>query len=431
VVDTGGLGVGVREKRVDLFDGLIREQVARIVHDADAIVWVVDCQDGLTPQDEEVADLLREAGKPVAVAANKADNPSLRDVATAHFAATGFDAILPTSCTQNTGIGDLLTEVLQHLPPAAGLPERADSRLKVAVVGRPNVGKSSLVNRLFGSERVIVSDIAGTTRDAIDVPVDIDDGDETVPMTLIDTAGLRRRRQVDSVVEFFSVARAEKAIRRSDVVLFVTDAMEPGTAQDRRIARMVVDAGKPCIMLVNKWDLVSGRMKQKELAALIRNQLSFMQHAPMHFICATSGYNVDGILEHLLQVREQMQVKVPTSVLNQFLQDTLARTPPHSVGTRRLKVFYGTMVSTPPPKFVLFVNSRNACPANYLQFLENQLREAFFPQAGLPIRIELRERHSSEQTGARKAAAGVHKRKVANKRANQRHNARRKGWRKK
>jgi GTP-binding protein len=432
LVDTGGLGVGLRETRhVGVFDGLIRDQVAKIVEEATALIWVVDCQTGVTAQDEEVATLLRSSQRPVVLAANKADNDALASGAVAEFSRLGFGAIVPTSCTHRRGIGELLDGVAEHLPQVeAGTEPRP--AMKLAVVGRPNVGKSSLVNRIFGADRVIVSEIAGTTRDAIDVPITVRDSDADVPMVLIDTAGLRRRRQIDTVVDLFSMMRTEQAIRRSDAVLMLLDATEPGTSQDRHIARLILDAGKPCVLLANKWDLTSGSgMKQRDLEALVYDRLPFMKHAPLQAVCALSGYNVSRIFDHVLYLREQMRVMVPTSVFNQFLQDTLARNPPPAATTRRFKVFYGTMTGNPPPQFRLFANDREACPAHYLQFLENQIRETFFPQTGLPVRIEIREREDkAPDDGARRAAAGAQRQDLARRHAMERHRARKKGWRK-
>ena len=275
LVDTGGLGIGLRETHnIGVFDGLVRDQVAKIVEEATALIWVVDCQAGVTAQDEEVAAFLRSAARPVVIAANKADNDVVAAAAAGEFSRLGFADICPTSCTHRRGIGELLDQVCRHLPEAPAAPA-AEAALKLAVVGRPNVGKSSLVNRIFGAERVIVSEIAGTTRDAIDVPVTIRDGESEVPLLLIDTAGLRRRRQIDTVVDFFSMTRTEQAIRRSDAVLFLLDATELATAQDCNIARLILDAGKPCILVVNKWDLASGTgLKQRQVAEQATNGCS-------------------------------------------------------------------------------------------------------------------------------------------------------------
>jgi GTP-binding protein len=407
LVDTGGLGTLEGEKNVDLFDGMIREQVSRIVEEATVLIWVVNCQDGITAQDEVVGDFLRKSGKPVVICANKADNQDVAQMAVGTFASLGFKEIEPTSCTHTWGITHLMDVVIKHVPKVES--EEEEKRLRIAVVGRPNVGKSSLVNRILGEERVMVSEIAGTTRDAIDVPVTLRKGDQELPVTLVDTAGMRRKKQIDTVVEFFSTNRTEQAIRRSDIVLFLLDALDPCTTQERRIGRLIVDARKPCIMLANKWDLLAkeGR-KVSELIARIRMDMPFMNHAPVQVISALNGYNFKGIFDHLLRVRDQMKVMVPTSVFNQFLEDTLLRNPPTAKGTRRFKVFYGTMKYNPPPKFLLFVNSKKLCPANYLQFLENQIRDAFFPESGLPISLELRERERFEDANAvRKAAAGA------------------------
>lgn len=408
LIDTGGLGTLNRERQVDLFDGMIREQVEKVVAEADAIIWVVNCQDGVTVMDEEVRDFLHRAGKPVVICANKADNMTLAQAALIDFARLGFDAIEPTSCTHSQGVGQLLDAVVKQIPRTA--PKTTEeTRLRVAVVGKPNVGKSSLVNRIFGSERVMVSEIAGTTRDAIDIPITLTQDGVQLPLTLVDTAGMRRKKQIDTVVEFFSANRTEQAIRKSDMILFLVDSNEPCSTQDSRIARLIVDAGKPCIILANKWDLASATgQKAKDYIATLRHDLPFMQHAPVHLISALSGYNFPGIFTILQRVREQMRVMIPTAVFNQFLEDILLRNPPNSTGTRRFKVFYGTMTHTPPPKFVLFVNSKKLCPTNYLQYLENQIREAFFQEAGMPVFLELRERlRLANAPGTRRAAAGA------------------------
>jgi len=432
LVDTGGLGVGVRETRnVDVFDGLIRDQVAQIVEEATALIWVVDAQTGVTAQDEEVAALLRTSQRPVVVAANKADNEGLASGAAAEFSRLGFAAVVPTTCTHQRGIRELLDRLVEHVPVTPSASE-AMPVMKLAVVGRPNVGKSSLVNYIFGAQRVMVSAVAGTTRDAIDVPIMVRDGDTDVPMLLIDTAGLRRRRQIDTVVDLFSMMRTEQAIHRSTAVLMLLDATDPGTAQDRHIARLVLDAGKPCVLLANKWDLAAAAGgKPHDLETLVYERLPFMKHAPLQAISALSGYQVDRIFDHVLYLREQMRATIPTSVFNQFLQDTLARNPPPSATTRRFKVFYGTMVGNPPPQFRLFANDREACPAHYLQFLENQIREAFFPQTGLPVRIDIRERQDkAPDDGTRHAAAGVQRKRAEVSQAMARHRERKKGWRK-
>ena len=434
LVDTGGLGVHHKEKTVDVFDGMIREQVAEVVAEAAVLIWVVNIQDGITTQDEEVADFLRKSGKPVVIAANKGDNANARADAVGLFAALGYEDIVPTSCTHSLGVGDLMETVLRLAPAGEGEAEAAEAvapPLRVAVVGRPNVGKSSLVNRLLGERRVMVSDVPGTTRDAIDIPVTLECDGMKLPVTLIDTAGMRRQKQIDTVVEFFSLSRSKNAIKRADLVLFMIDATDPCTTQDRRIGHVVVEECKPCIILANKWDLAEGA-KAPDVEARIRAEMPFMNHAPVLLLSVLKGFNVKQISHRLLHVREQMGVSVPTAVFNQFLQDILARTPPPSTGLKRFKVFYGTMKGGPPPKFILFVNKRSLCPHNYLQFLENQIRDAFYPEAGLPILIELRERESHQGEGAsgiRRAAAGAKHRRESDYQSEQRRITRRKGLR--
>ena len=437
LVDTGGLGTHPKEKKVDLFDGMIREQVMQVVADADVLIWVVNCQEGITPQDEEVADFLHKTGKTVVVAANKADNDNIRKQAFGLFAPLGYLDIHAVSCTHTHGAGLLMDAVVEHLPKQEEGAEtegeaKEPKRLKIAVVGRPNVGKSSLVNRLLGNKRVMVSDIPGTTRDAIDVPVDLKYNDEILPATIIDTAGMRRKKQIDTVVEFFSLSRSETAIKRADIVLFMIDATDPCTTQECRIGRVICDARKCCIMLANKWDIAGKNIKEKEFVAFVRERMPFMDHAPLHIISALNGYRLKGIVGHLLHVREQMGVMIPTGVFNQFLQDTFARTPPPMSGTKRFKCYYGTMKQNNPPKFVLFCNKRSLCPAHYMQFLQNQIRDAFFPEAGLPIVMDLRERTKiDESDDSRKAAAGAKRVKEKEYQEEHRRVQRRKGYIKK
>jgi GTP-binding protein len=249
----------------------------------------------------------------------------------------------------------------------------------------------------------------------VDTPVVFRNGDEELPVVLVDTAGLRRQGQISTVVEFFSANRTEQAIKNCDLVFFVIDSEEPCTTQERRIGRIISEARRPCIMLANKWDLVTaaGNDKPKLFEDFVRHEMPFMSHAPLLHISAKNGYHIGRIFDFVKLVRSQCRIMVPTGVFNQFLQDIMMRNPPTSSGLRRFKIFYGTMTFNPPPKFVIFVNDRKLCPKNYMTYLENQIRNAFFPEAGLPIIINLRERENSEDhTGARAAAAGAAKQRA-------------------
>lgn len=438
LVDTGGLGLAFREKTKDLFDNGIRDQVELAVQDAAVLLWVVNVQEGITPLDEEVATFVRRTGKPVILVANKCDNPNLVKEADWKFAKLGVKEIIPMTCAHGTGVYDVLESALAKIPEEAWeqTPEAEVERLKVAVVGRPNVGKSSLVNRMLGRERMIVSDIPGTTRDAVDEPVDLVVEGEELPITIIDTAGMRRRKQLDSVVEFFSVSRSENAIKRCDLVLFLLDATDLCAMQERRIGHVIMECHKPCLLIVNKWDLAKKEgLEMEEAEERVRREMPFMAHAPILFCSMLNGYHFKEIAKYLMHIREQMRVTVGTGELNAFLKDLLERQPPPSSGTKRFKIFYGTMdKSKMPPKFILFVNKKSLCPANYLAYIANSLRDAFYPEAGLPVLLELREREShdgDEAGGKRRAAAGEKLRKEADYQAKRRRQSRARGYHKK
>jgi GTP-binding protein len=392
-VDTGGVGLFDRQTPTAPFDGLIRDQVYRALDTASRVIWVVDAQAGITPLDSAIGERLRRCQCPVLVAANKADNASLDAAAAAEFAALGFPLVIPVSCLHRRGLDELVAQVTVGLTSAAA--PGVSTGLCLAVVGRPNVGKSSLVNRLLGEERMLVSEVPGTTRDAVDSVCQLTLDDQVLAITLVDTAGLRRRSHVDNAVEFFSVNRAESAIRRCDVVLLVLEATEPATAQDRRIADLIQAAGKPCIVVANKWDLATAaRLRQKQVLAAVREGLPFMDYAPVVCVCALSGYNLRGLLQALFDLRRHLQTTVATSVLNQFLSQLVARMPPPATGSRALKILYGTMVGSPPPRFVLFVNDPRLCPPSYQSYLRHQLQEAFFAGTGLPVQLTFRGRRA-------------------------------------
>ncbi len=396
VIDTGGLGLYRDEQKGDnVWDELIREQLTVAVESACRVILVTDVRDGVMALDREVADLLRESGKSVVIAANKADNQALEDGAGV-FAELGFGAAFPTSCTQQRGITELLDAVTADFPAEDELP--AEPPLRITVVGRPNVGKSSIINRLLGEDRVIVSDIPGTTRDAVDIPLTLETEAGSIAAELIDTAGMRRRGKVDSVVEYFSMGRTENAIKRADVVLVVLDATSPATAQDRRICRMVADAGKACLILLNKWDLASAAIKQKDLLEEVGRLLPFMDFVDAMTCCAVSGYNLKFLMPRILQLREQLEVEFPTSLVNRVVRDAVLRLPPPRGSKGPLKVYYAVCVSNKPPTFLLFVNDKARAYENYVQYLRHQFIRAFGIR-GIPVVVRLKNRRQGDPVG--------------------------------
>ncbi len=410
LVDTGGVGMVSPAEDVNAdIDSLIREQVDSVLREAAVLIWVVDCQDGVTALDEKMAELLWPYRERVVVAANKADNIHLGDIGHGEFAVFGFEDLFAISCSHSSGLYEMLDAVFEKVPDghvSAGETPR-ESRLHLAVVGRPNAGKSALINTLFGRDRVMVSDTPGTTRDAVEVPLDLQNGDESIPAVLIDTGGFRARRKVKTPVDHYSVIRAKRAVERADAVVLMIDATDPGTAQDRRIAHIVQDAMKPCVILANKWDLMEGWMPEKDGRRLVHSLLPFMKYCPCHCVSALTGYNLEVLVPALQTIREQLQQHIPTGVINRFFGDLVAATPPPSGGGRQGKVYYATMVGERPPHFRLFVNQPSLFTRNYLQYMRNAVREAFYPQSGIPINIEPVPRHRSvtELHGGRRAAA--------------------------
>ncbi len=406
LVDTGGLGMRFGETRnLDMWDERIAGQVESALQDADVLIFVTNVQAGLLPLDEEVAQKLRACNLPVIVVANKADNPELAKSAL-EMTVMGFGDASPVSCLHRAGIGDLLDRVVAALPAPASVEKTEDESdgveadgekeadnapVKIAVIGRPNVGKSSLVNALLGEERVMVSEIAGTTRDAIDSDFQIKYRDGIRPAVLIDTAGLRKKGKVHDAVEMFSVMRAQSAISRADLIVFVTEASIDGvTAQDRRIAGMIEDSGKACVIAVNKIDLCPDQ-PAKELVKQIRFSLPNMNYAPLVTLSASKRRNLGQLLDQIAQVMEQLKVRIPTSVVNQVLADAFERTTPPVVGNAPLKFYYASQVGTAPPRFLLFVNDKKYCADHYIGYLVNAVRQAF-DFTGLPIVLELRSR---------------------------------------
>ncbi len=399
VIDTGGLGLYRGEKGGEQFDAQIRDQLLAALADADHVVLVTDATSGITPLDQEVANIVRQLGCPVTVAANKSDNPAWQTSAS-EFAQLGFPEVIPTSCTHKINIDALLDRITEEFPERD--PGSEEAVIHIAIVGKPNVGKSSIVNRFLGQERVIVSDVPGTTRDAVDIPILIDLDGMPRHAVLIDTAGMRHRTHVKDMVEHFSTERTKDAIVRADVIIICIDASEPVSVQDKRLCRMVYDAGKPCLILANKWDIACQDIKRKELLARLAYDLPFMEFAPIITCCAISGYSFSEIMPTVVHLQEQQKIEIPTSVVNQVLKDLQVRMPAPAAGTGVLKIYYGVYKGGTPPTFLLFVNRAENCHEHYRSFLRNQLREAF-GMIGLPIVIELRNRHNAEANAARYA----------------------------
>jgi GTP-binding protein len=392
LVDTGGIEL-IRgwhteplSQDSEQFLPLIRRQAAVAIQDADVIVQVVDGQSGVTAADREVADILRQSKKPVIVAANKLESTKLWESAY-EFYELAVGEVFPVSALHGTGTGDLLDALVAAIPPA-DVDDEQDDSVKIAILGRPNVGKSTLLNTLLGEERAIVSPIAGTTRDATDTRLRWY-GQE---FTLIDTAGIRRRGKIDPGIEKYSVLRAIKALKRADVALLLLDAEEGSTAQDEHIAGMLADETAGVIILVNKWDLVvKDSFTLYEHEADIRQGLNFLPYAPLLFISAKSGQRVGKILPLVQEVNEFRHQRVPTATLNKFMRDAVATHPPPSKGGKRVKFLYATQPSVAPPTFVFFVNKPQWVHFGYRRYLENQLRE-LFPFSGTPVRFIFRAR---------------------------------------
>jgi GTPase len=369
----------------------IRDQALIAAQEADAILFVVDSTAGVTPSDSEVADLLRSRQKkrdgknwpPIFLVANKADNKALRD-SSVEFYELGLGEPYPISANHGTGTGDLLDALVAAFPEQ---PEgEEDDSVKIAIVGKPNSGKSSLLNKLAGEERAIVSSIAGTTRDAIDTQITY----ENIPLTLIDTAGIRRRGRIDRGVEKYSVIRSMRAIERCDVALLMIDATTNISAQDTHIAGFILESWKSTVVLVNKWDAIEkNNSTVEEYTQKIRNALNFMDYVPILFISAKTGQRVNQVLPEALKVQEQRLVRLTTSSLNRILMEAQDTHAPTSKTGRILRIYYGTQVRSDPPTFLLYVNDVKLAHFSYLRYLENQIRKEF-PFTGTPIHLVLK-----------------------------------------
>lgn len=381
IIDTGGIELGDEPLLVQM-----RAQAQVAIDEADVIVFMVNGRDGITGADEEVAKILFKSNKPVVLAVNKVDNPEMRENIY-EFYSLGFGEPFPISGTHGLGLGDMLDEVVKHFPEKIK-EEIDDDTIRFSLIGRPNVGKSSLVNSLLGQERVIVSDIAGTTRDAIDTPFSKDDRDYVI----IDTAGMRKRGKVYESTERYSIMRALKAIERSDVVLTLIDADSGIQEQDKKIAGYAHEAGKAVIIVVNKWDTVEKEEKtMKEFEDKVRDNFRFLDYAPIVFLSAKTKKRIHTLLPKVLETSENHAKRVQTNVLNEVIMDALAMNPSPSIKGQKLKIFYATQVAVKPPSFVVFVNEPELMHFTYERFLENRIREAFGFE-GTPIKIFARKR---------------------------------------
>ena len=387
MVDTGGIEP-TTDSEILLY---MREQAQIAINSATVIVLVTDIRTGVTAADKDVANMLLRSRKPVVLAVNKADSTGTEDPAIYEFYSLGLGDPIAVSAVHGHGTGDLLDECLKYFPPAEEEDEEDDC-IKVAVIGKPNVGKSSLINRILGEKRLIVSDIAGTTRDAVDTMFENEQG----RYMFIDTAGIRRKSKVDEKIEKFSVMRSQLAVERADVCIIMIDARDGVTEQDTKIAGLAHESGKACIVAVNKWDLVdkeTGTMEK--MRKDIMRDLSFMSYAPIIFISAATGQRTEKLFELINFVNDQSNMRISTGMLNNVLADAQARVQPPTDKGRRLKIYYMTQTGIKPPNFVIFCNSRELFHFSYQRYIENQLRTVFGLE-GTPIRIVIRQKGDKE-----------------------------------
>ena len=399
LVDTGGLDIGRTDKsplKGDQLETLsrtsrdfireIRQQAELAIDEADVVIFLTDAKDGLTEADRDVAEILRRSGRPVILAVNKADNESRRQAALEFYELSLGDPY-PISALHGTGTGDLLDAVVEQIPTAPEEPE--SDAVRIGIVGRPNVGKSSILNALLQTERVIVSPIAGTTRDAIDTELTWQ-GQQII---LIDTAGIRRRGRVESGVEKYSVLRAVNAIQRCDVVLLIIDATDGVTAQDAHVTNFILEAYKSVVVVVNKWDAIEDKDSDtmNRFTDDVRQRLKFLDYVPLLFVSAKTTQRVSKILPLAMSVAEQRTLRIPTSELNRILRDAMVAHPAPSRKGKPLKFLYATQAEVAPPTIIVFVNDKELVHFSYERFLENRIREVY-PFLGTPIRLFFRSR---------------------------------------
>ena len=385
LIDTGGI-----EPRTDnQILAFMREQAEIAMDHADVIVFLTDVKTGITASDQEVANMLLRSGKPVVLAVNKVDQGMSPDVY--EFYNLGLGDPIAVSAVHGHGTGDLLDECVKYFPPEDG-EEAEDDAIQVAIIGKPNVGKSSLTNKILGQQRVIVSDVAGTTRDAIDSRFENEKG----KYVFIDTAGMRKKSRVEEAIEKYSVLRSQMAIDRCDVCLILIDATEGVTEQDTKVAGMAHEAGKASIIVVNKWDLVEKDGKTMDrMREEVRRDLSYMTYAPILFISAATGQRVDRLFDLINYVNDQAATRITTGMLNNVLEDAQTRVQPPTDKGRRLKIYYVTQAGVKPPHFVFFCNDARLFHFSYQRYLENQLRSTFGLE-GTPIKITIRQKGDKE-----------------------------------
>ncbi len=384
IIDTGGVTFG----RNDQITTMVRQQVNLAVEEAQLIIFLLDGKEGLTALDQEIGLMLRRSGKNVIPVINKVDYQEM-DPVKYNFYILGFGEPLPVSASHGRGTGELLDQICKLLPPEEENKEAyADNTVKIAVIGRPNVGKSSMVNTLLGEERVIVSTTPGTTRDAIDTYLQY--GDQT--FIFIDTAGMRRKSKVKDAVEYYSVLRSLKAVQRADLALLLLEGQGGITEQDQRLAGYVDQAGRGLVLAVNKWDLVESReIARKSYLEEIKRSFNFVPYAPVVFVSALTGRRLETIFPLIMQTWQEQHKRIPTALLNELLEDAIAVNPPPSVKGKRVRIFYVTQPEVKPPTFVFFANEPDLIHFSYKRYLENRLREAF-SFSGTPIIIKLKKR---------------------------------------
>ena len=388
LIDTGGIEPDSR----DIILAQMREQAEIAIATADVIIFIVDVRQGMTDSDSKVADMLRKSRKPVVLAVNKVDSFAKFGNDVYEFYNLGIGDPIPISATSRLGLGELLDAVIAHFPEQDG-EEEDDDRPRIAIVGKPNVGKSSIINKLLGENRVIVSDVAGTTRDAVDTEI-VHNGTEYV---FIDTAGLRRKSKIKEELERYSIIRTVTAVERADVVLVVIDASEGVTEQDAKIAGIAHDRGKGIIVVVNKWDAIEKKDKTiYEYTNKIKTILSFIPYAEYVFVSAQTGQRLNKLYDLIDMVRENQTMRIQTGVLNEIMTEAVALQQPPSDKGKRLKLYYMTQVAVKPPTFVVFVNDKELMHFSYTRYLENRIRDAFGFR-GTALKFIIRERKGKEQ----------------------------------